>query len=196
MVVAIVFVMMVMQCITLAASSNSDRDNSSREKTKSNITSATASAVTETDTDTEAPTVPQGINGRISKGTYKIFWSESKDNVKVTGYEVYRDGEKIATTTRAYYRDKAISPKTAYAFYVKAYDDAGNISEASETIIANPEYYTGEDTEAPTVPQDVRGKELGSTYKIYWEASKDDIGLKEYEIYQDGEKIATTKETN
>jgi chitodextrinase len=82
--------------------------------------------------DTEAPSVPENVS--LYQATYTkviIYWDESTDNVAVTGYRVFRDGVEIGTTTDLEFTETGLTPDTAYSYTVKAYDAAGNESEAS-----------------------------------------------------------------
>ncbi|UJF34904.1 discoidin domain-containing protein [Paenibacillus hexagrammi] len=87
--------------------------------------------------DTQAPSVPGNLTAvAASSSQINLSWNASSDNVSVTGYEVYRDGKLIATTTSASYNDTGLKASTAYSYTVKAKDGAGNLSEASNTASA------------------------------------------------------------
>lgn len=92
-----------------------------------NITSGTA--------DTQAPSAPTSLaaSGTTSSGT-SLSWNASSDNVGVTGYDVYRDGSFLTSVTSTSYSVTGLSANTTYSFYVKATDDAGNVSSKSNTI--------------------------------------------------------------
>src|SRR5207244_2859658 len=57
-----------------------------------------------------------------------LSWTASTDNVGVAGYTIYRGGSQIATTSLTSYSDTGLSPSTAYAYTVAAYDAAGHVS--------------------------------------------------------------------
>lgn len=82
--------------------------------------------------DTQAPTVP-GSPQFVSKGATSITfsWAASTDNVGVDGYQVFRNGTPIATTTQTSYTDTGLTPSTQYTHTVAAYDAAGNNSGVS-----------------------------------------------------------------
>ena len=82
--------------------------------------------------DTKAPTVPTGTmaNGKTFKSIL-VAWSASKDNVRVTGYKVFRNGKLIGTCGTSYYWDNGLRSETEYAYTVSAYDAAGNESAQS-----------------------------------------------------------------
>lgn len=79
--------------------------------------------------DTQAPTVP-GNPALVSNGatTVTFSWAASTDNVGVDGYQVFRNGSPIATTSQTSYTDSGLTPSTQYTYTVAAYDAAGNNS--------------------------------------------------------------------
>ena len=86
-------------------------------------------------TDTQAPTAPANLtSSNITNNSVLLSWSASTDNVGVTGYDIYRNGSKLTSVTATSYNVTGLAASTAYSFYVKAKDAAGNISVASSTI--------------------------------------------------------------
>ncbi len=59
-----------------------------------------------------------------------LSWEASDDNVGVAGYRIYRDEEEIGTSEETNYTDTSCTEGTTYTYSVKAYDAAGNLSEA------------------------------------------------------------------
>ncbi len=161
-----------------------------------NISAASEPYVVATlERDKQAPTPPRNLQV-INLGVLALIsWDDSTDNTEVAGYEIYRNGEKIATTTRNYYLMSGISARTAYVVYLKAYDEEGNISEPSDSTILNERYY--QDTEAPTAPLNLRSTQItGTSVTIAWDAATDNMGVVGYEVYQDnvliGKETGTT----
>lgn len=143
--------------------------------------------------DTQAPTVPKGltVTGKTHT-TITLGWAGSSDNIKVKGYQLYRDGKKITTTTKTVYTNKSLIPGRNYTYTVKAYDEAGNLSESSNTVIAT----TLSDLQSPSTPKSLRATAATfNTISIAWEPSADDVGIKDYEIYCNGKKIASPAAT-
>ncbi|EPF0317278.1 fibronectin type III domain-containing protein [Enterobacter chuandaensis] len=91
--------------------------------------------------DTEVPSVPTNLGSTaITASSVSLKWNASTDNVKVSGYQVYRDGELIATTEATSYQDKALQPKTVYQYQVLAVDSSDNKSALTEKLsIETPE---------------------------------------------------------
>ena len=85
--------------------------------------------------DTTAPTAPTnlGVTGKTDK-TVGLAWTASTDNTSVAGYEVWRGGVKIASTTNTLYTDVGLTVNTAYTYQVRAYDPAGNFSAYSNLV--------------------------------------------------------------
>ncbi|MGW0777324.1 cellulose binding domain-containing protein [Streptomyces sp. NPDC002835] len=87
--------------------------------------------------DTTAPTVPAGLNATAkTAGSVSLSWSASTDNVRVTGYDVYRGTTKVnaAPVTGTSFTDTGLSPSTAYRYTVRARDAAGNVSAPSAAL--------------------------------------------------------------
>ncbi|CAL2092319.1 conserved protein of unknown function precursor containing a T9SS type A C-terminal secretion signal [Tenacibaculum sp. 190524A02b] len=85
--------------------------------------------------DTQAPSVPSGVvASNITETTLSLNWVASTDNVGVTSYEVYRDGNSIGTTNTTAYNATGLVAGTTYTFTVKANDAAGNSSGLSSAI--------------------------------------------------------------
>jgi chitodextrinase len=87
--------------------------------------------------DTQAPTAPANLTAApVSTTQINLSWTASTDNVGVAGYKVFRGGLEIGTASGTTYQDTGLQPNTAYSYYVKAYDAAGNISAQSNTAQA------------------------------------------------------------
>ncbi|EFM10835.1 Carbohydrate binding family 25 [Paenibacillus curdlanolyticus YK9] len=87
--------------------------------------------------DHDAPTVPTGlaVAGKTTS-SISLSWTPSTDNLNVAGYDVYRDNVKVGTASSASYTVSGLSEATAYTFFVKAVDTAGNVSGMSGSITA------------------------------------------------------------
>jgi beta-lactamase superfamily II metal-dependent hydrolase len=92
--------------------------------------------------DTTPPTVPANLVATGGSRKITLGWTASTDAVGVTGYQVHRattaNGPftQIATTTQTTFVNSGLNAKTTYYYRVKAYDAAGNVSEASATASA------------------------------------------------------------
>ena len=142
--------------------------------------------------DIEPPTKVTGLTvSEISATSIHIVWEQSSDNVRVTGYEVYRNGEKLVTTGRTEFIDGLLEPNTAYTYQVYAFDESRNYSAASDKINLK----TLADTDSPETPHNVKIKSVtGSSLTLSWSTSKDNVGTEGYIIYCNNEEIARTEE--
>jgi chitodextrinase len=106
-------------------------DTSGHASAQSGSVSATTTA------DTSPPTVPSGLaTTLITSHAVALSWNASTDNVGVAGYNIYRNGTKVGTSSGATYSDTGLSPNTTYTYTVSAYDAAGNTSAASSSVQA------------------------------------------------------------
>ncbi len=94
--------------------------------------------------DTTPPSIPTSLNATPMTGTeVDLSWTASTDDVATTGYNIYRNGAKIATSSTNSYQDKAVSPGNTYSYTVSAYDAAGNTSAQSASAQATtPQVFT------------------------------------------------------
>ena len=138
--------------------------------------------------DTQAPTAPTNLAAsNTTQTSLTLNWTPSADNVAVTGYDVYRNGTKINTSlvTATTYNVTGLTAATAYQFFVRARDAAGNTSANSNTInITTP------DTQAPTAPTNLTATNLSQTsLTLSWTASTDNVGVTGYNVFMAGIKI-------
>ena len=84
--------------------------------------------------DTSTPSVPTGVSATaISSAQVNLAWTASTDNTGVTGYDIYRNGTLLTTTsgTGASYSDTSATAGKLYSYTVDARDGAGNVSGQS-----------------------------------------------------------------
>jgi hypothetical protein len=94
---------------------------------------------TELAADTVKPTTPGNLAAAaLSPRMVRVSWAKATDNVKVTGYNVYRNGQYLATT----HEDSTgwtalwLAPHTQYSFSVAAIDPARNESPLAAPVYA------------------------------------------------------------
>jgi chitodextrinase len=87
--------------------------------------------------DTQAPSTPGSltISGTTSSSV-SLTWSASTDNVGVTGYDIYRGGALVGSSSTNAFTDTGLSPATNYSYTVRAKDAAGNVSGNSASVSA------------------------------------------------------------
>ena len=80
--------------------------------------------------DEEAPSVPGNVRASQIQGAKAVIsWEASSDNVGVEGYNIYLDGELIATTASSSYQLRGLTEGGEYTVEVDAFDLANNVSE-------------------------------------------------------------------
>ena len=91
--------------------------------------------ITTSSVDTEAPSAPTNLIATdIAETTVDISWNASTDNVGVTGYEVFLDGNALGVVTGTNAQITGLVAATNYDFSVRAQDAAGNNSGFSNTL--------------------------------------------------------------
>jgi chitodextrinase len=92
------------------------------------------SGTCEQTSDTTPPSAPTDLAATVSSSAVGLQWTASTDDTGVTGYDVFRDGAQIASTTAASFTDTTFAPGTTYVYVVRARDAAGNVSLPSDAV--------------------------------------------------------------
>lgn len=102
--------------------------------------SSESPTVIEPPRDWEAPTTPTGFRANNIKDTrIDLVWQASRDNQRVSVYEVHRNGQLVATISghSLAYLDRNLSPDTRYIYTIRARDAAGNTSGFSGELVVH-----------------------------------------------------------
>ena len=85
--------------------------------------------------DTQGPSVPGTLTATSPSGVEAdLSWGASTDDVGVTGYDIYRNGQPLTTVGAVTsYADKTVSPNSSYSYQVRARDAVGNVSNFGNT---------------------------------------------------------------
>ena len=138
-----------------------------------------------------APTVPG--NPRVSGLTCKTVnfaWDASSDDEGVKFYDVYHDGQLMKSVDQnTLATDLTVVAGAAWGLYVNARDADGNVSQASTTVTITPPPCSA-DTKPPTAAK-LAGVVSGTTVTLSWTAAKDNVGLKSYDVYRGGTRVAS-----
>jgi hypothetical protein len=81
--------------------------------------------------DVTPPSVPTGLAAPENYTAVNLTWTPSTDNVGVAGYNVYRNGVQLGTTSQTTWYDPGLKTSTTYIYTVSAYDGAMNTSAKS-----------------------------------------------------------------
>ncbi len=100
--------------------------------------SAFSNAVTVTTselTDNDPPTTPTGLSSPAQTiNSIELTWDASTDNIGISGYEVFLDGELRAHVSGTSTTVHNLSPATQYAVTLRAEDVGGNVSPFSGAL--------------------------------------------------------------
>jgi len=117
----------------------------------SNNLSQDSNQVSATTPDVTAPQAPVLGASAVSASEIDLSWNQPSDNAGVTGYKVFRDGSSTALTTITdgtitAYKDQGLAAGSTHSYTVKAFDQAGNTSVASNTATATTQGGGGSST--------------------------------------------------
>ena len=110
--------------------------------------------------DTTAPAAPTGLaESGATTTSVPLSWAPNAVSDGVTGYQVFRNGTRIGSTTGigTTYTDTTASPGTNYQYTVEAVDGAGNLSPASQ-----PDSVTTPSGSQPQLVQSTGATESGT----------------------------------
>jgi chitodextrinase len=142
------------------------------------------------------PSVPTGLTSPSqTSSSISLSWTASSAGTNpVSGYNIYRNGTKVGTSSTTSYTDGSLSASTSYSYTVSAYDASGNTSAQSSsssfsTLASSPT--------APSVPTGLNSpSQTDSTINLAWTASTGGSGSTSYNIYRNGTKVGTSSTTS
>jgi chitodextrinase len=139
--------------------------------------------------DTTPPSAPTGLTGVAASGTeIDLDWTASDDDVGVAGYRIIRDGTPLADAPGTTYADTTTQPGETHTYEVRAFDAAGNLSDASNSVTVS-----SADTVPPTAPASLAATPASATrVDLSWTAATDNVGVDHYQIIRNGTAIADT----
>ncbi|MFZ4106382.1 reprolysin-like metallopeptidase, partial [Flavobacterium sp.] len=155
------------------------------------VASNTVTVTTLAPLDTIAPTAPTLSASGTTQTTTNLSWTAATDNVAVTGYDIYKAGILLgSTTTATTYAVTGLTAATAFTFTVKAKDIAGNLSVASNTVTVTT--LAPLDTTAPTAPTLSASGTTQTTTNLSWTVATDNVAVTGYNVYQAGILLGST----
>ncbi len=144
--------------------------------------------------DQQSPTPVSDLSAsNTTQTTTDLTWSASTDNVGVNDYEVFQDGNSIGLTGGlTNFTVTNLIASTNYAFNITAIDAAGNKSSLGNTVGVTTQANVI-DTETPSAIIDL----IASNTQAYrtdlsWSDSTDNVGVVDYEVFQDGVSVGFT----
>ena len=144
-----------------------------------------------TSSDTQAPTAPTNLSAtNVTTFSVDLSWDAATDNIGVTSYDVYVDGNLVTATSNTSVTISNLTSNTNYSFTVLAKDIVNNSSDFSTALNVS----TLADNEAPTVPTNITiGNETETTFIVSWSASTDNTKVDVYKIYIDDVFVDSTE---
>ncbi len=137
---------------------------------------------------------PSGLKGSVYSSTAgEIFWERSMGEELIVKYDIYRDGELVDTLDALSYYDNSLTEGNRYAYYIIAIDSNGRRSEPSDLVVLD----TTRDINRPGKPSGLTGAVYSSTaVEIFWDRAPANDSVVHYEIFQNGELVATRDGTS
>jgi chitodextrinase len=132
--------------------------------------------------DTTAPQVPTAPSiGQFDQTLVQVLWNPTTDNVGVAGYNLFRNGTQLYTSSQVNYTDTSVSPSTTYSYQVQAFDAAGNLSALSAPATVTTRAVP--DTTPPSVPANLKGTALtDQEISLTWSPSTDNVAVAGYRV--------------
>ncbi|NJC13808.1 glucose/arabinose dehydrogenase [Micromonospora profundi] len=146
--------------------------------------------------DTSPPTRPIGLrSSRLTCQSVTLSWYASRDNVGVTFYDIYHDGQLVTSVSgRTLTATLSVVQGVTWGWYVNARDAAGNVSQASSTLSVTPPFCQ-QDTSPPSTPTNLAATVNGTAVTLNWSASTDNVAVTGYTILRNGTAVGSTTGT-
>lgn len=139
--------------------------------------------------DTTAPTAPVLSNSLTAITSTFLSWTAATDNVGVVSYDVYRNGVFLINRTTTTYLVNGLTASTAYTFYVRAKDAAGNVSSNSNVVNVTTQSPDGTPPTAPTLSA---SNTTSTSTILSWSGATDNVGVTAYDVYRGATLLGTT----
>jgi endonuclease I/chitodextrinase len=147
-----------------------------------------------TSADNEAPSIPTNLTAtNVTTFSVDLSWTASSDNVAVTSYDVFVNGNLYKNTTTNSMVVTGLDSDTDYSITVLAKDIANNSSAQSAAVNIK----TLVDNEAPSIPQNILiNNQTTTSFVVSWDASTDNTAVTLYDVFVDTVLNGTTSETS
>lgn len=145
--------------------------------------------------DSQPPSPPTNLTaGTLASNKVPLSWTASTDDQGVAGYRVFREGTQVGEVATTSFTDPTVAASTTYTYTVKAFDGAGNLSEASAPLTVTTPAAT--DTTPPTVTMTAPapGATVTGTTKLAATAS-DASGIAGVQFLLDGSPLGAEDTT-
>ena len=145
--------------------------------------------------DTTAPSQPANLAvSSVTTSSVTLTWNASTDNVGVTGYRVYVNGNGVADPASPGATVSALACGTAFTFEVDASDAAGNRSTRARITASTA---ACGDSQPPSAPANVAASSRTATsIALTWSAATDNVGVTGYGLYRAGTLVGSSSTTS
>jgi len=134
--------------------------------------------------DVVPPSAPTSLRALPATMTdIVVVWEPAIDNIGVTAYQVFRDGQLIATTPFPVYTDANLLADTQYSYTIVAIDSSGNLSVSSQA--AASETLQLADTVAPPTPIEIELNPGLNTFGVKW-SQEEVFDVAAFNVYRSG----------
>lgn len=147
--------------------------------------------------DSLNPSVVGNVQAQGQGSSVAITWNRAWDNVGVEGYNVYRNGDYLATVLNTNrYTDRSTRAGQQYRYAVVAFDRARNFSTMSATSTASSSGASAPSSGGqPAVPTQVKAFGVNSsTIRVTWNSPSGDAEA--FNIYKNGQYFTTVRGSN
>jgi len=148
--------------------------------------------------DISAPSVPTELVVTADPGgpTLTATWRASTDDVGVTAYAIYRNGDLVQTVGGDV---TAVDIPVEFGDHyvgVAARDAAGNESDATPSSLTRVVPPVESDSSSPSTPRDLVATVLADgTIEVSWSASRDDVGVASYRVTRNNAEVVVVPGT-
>lgn len=179
-------------------------------------TTATPNTTATPSADTEKPSRPSGLRAVVQDGKVMLSWNQSSDNVGVSGYALYRNGNFMVTVPGTSFTDTGVQTGHSYEYEVLAGDYSGNKSDRSSSVTATipvtgttttpntttaPTTVTSSTANTPTLssdhiilsrPGNIAVRILDNrTVRITWSKPTNAVGVVGYRLFKNNTLLAS-----
>ncbi|MDG4816006.1 MULTISPECIES: PQQ-dependent sugar dehydrogenase [unclassified Micromonospora] len=146
--------------------------------------------------DTRPPTPPTNLrSSRLTCQSVTLTWSASRDDVGVTNYDVYHDGQLVTSVGGSTLTATlTVAQGVTWGWYVNARDAAGNVSQASATLTVTPPFCQV-DTQRPSTPTNLAATVNGTDVRLTWSAATDNVAVTRYDVLRGGTTVGSVTGT-
>ncbi|HSL74328.1 MAG TPA: fibrinogen-like YCDxxxxGGGW domain-containing protein [Ilumatobacteraceae bacterium] len=142
--------------------------------------------------DVSPPSVPRDLTVVVDPAAVRVdaTWSASTDDVGVTEYIVYRNGDVVATVAGEVTTVRLDLGYGDHYLQVAARDAAGNTSARTESVLGR---LVPPDTAPPSIPTDLAATldPVTNLVRVTWTPSSDPSGVASYTVFRNATAVTT-----